>query len=125
MSDFVLECAYFVWKEKLQYRDFIDERGFNKLISPFLETIEKIGWHLFYEHKALGFVDVVKEFYSIMVGLREKTCYVRRKWIFVRREKINETLNLKELKDGSKFKKLLKELDFQKIVDLLTDGKGK
>ena len=26
---------------------------------------------------------------------------------------------------GSKFKKLVKELDFQKIVDLLTDCKGK
>ena len=28
-------------------------------------------------------------------------------------------------KDGSKFKKLLKELEYQKIVDLLTAGKGK
>ena len=28
-------------------------------------------------------------------------------------------------KDGSKFKRLLKELEYQKIVDLLTTGKGK
>ena len=33
--------------------------------------------------------------------------------------------NLKVQKDGSKFKKLLKESEYQKIVDLLTGGKGK
>ena len=33
--------------------------------------------------------------------------------------------NLKVQKDGSKVKKLLKELDYQKIVDLLTDRKEK
>ena len=80
---------------------------------------------MFCEHKAPGFVDVVKEFYSNMVGLREKTCYVRGKWISFIREKINETFNLKELKDGSKFKKLLKEPYYHKIVDFLTNGKGK
>ena len=84
--------------------------------------IEQKEWHLFCEHKAPSFVDVVKEFYSNMVGLREKTCYVRGKWISFSGEKINETFNLK---DCSKFKKLLKEPDYQKLVDLLTDGKGK
>ena len=109
----------------MQCKDFIREKGFSKLISPFLETIEKRGWHLFSEHKNTGFVDVVKEFYSNMVGLREKTMYVRGKYISFRREKINETFNLKEQKDGSKFKKLLKEPKYQKSVDLLTYGKGK
>ena len=33
--------------------------------------------------------------------------------------------NLNEQKDGSKFKKLVKEPKYQKIMDLLTDGKGK
>ena len=33
--------------------------------------------------------------------------------------------NLKVQKDGSKFKKLLKEPKYQKMVDLLTTGKGK
>ena len=60
--------------------------------------IEKRGWHLFCEHKAPGFVDVVKEFYSNMLGLREKTCYVRGKWISFSREKMDETFNLKERK---------------------------
>ena len=40
-------------------------------------------------------------------------------------EKIDETFYLNERKNGSKFKRLVKEPDFQKIVDLLTDGKGK
>ena len=77
VSDFVSECAYLAWKDKLQHKDFIGERGFSKLISPFVETIEKRGCHLFCEHKARGFMDVVKEFYSNMVGLKEKTCLVR------------------------------------------------
>ena len=70
-------------------------------------------------------MDVVKEFYSNMLGLREKMCYVRGKWISFSREKVDETFNLKERKIGSKFKKLLEELDYQKIVNLLADGKGK
>ena len=79
---------------------------------------------MFCEDKPPGFVDVVKEFYSNMVGLREKTCYVRGKCISFSREKINETFNLKELKDGSKVKKFLKDPDCQKIVDLITMEKG-
>ena len=51
--------------------------------------------------------------------------YVKGKWISFNREKINETFNLKEQKDRSKFKKLLNELEYRKIVDLLTYGKGK
>ena len=109
----------------MQYKDFIGERGFSKLISPFLETIEKRGWHLFCEHEAPGFVNVIKEFYSNMLGLREKTCYIGGKWISFSREKIDENFNLKERKNGSKFKKLLEEPDYQKIVDPLTFEKRK
>ena len=109
----------------MQNKDFISERGFSKLISPFVERIEKKGWHLFCEHKALGFVDVVREFYSNMVGLREKTCFIKGQWISFNREKIDETFNLNERKYGSKFKRLVKESDYLKIVDLLTYGKGK
>ena len=57
--------------------------------------------------------------------MREKTVYFRGQWISYSREKINETFNLKDLKVGSKFKKLVKEPKYHKIVDLLTDGKGK
>ena len=38
---------------------------------------------------------------------------------------MDQTSNLNEMKNWSNFKKLVKELDFQKIVDFLTDGKGK
>ena len=108
----------------MQQRDFIGERGFSKLISPFQEVIESKGWHLFYEHKTPRFVDVVKEFYANMVGMKDKTVYVRGKWISFNREQIDQTYNLLEMKNGSEFKKLVKEPDFQTIVDLLTSGKG-
>ena len=77
------------------------------------------------ELKALGFVDVVKEFYANTVGMKNNAVYVSGKWISFNKEHIDQTYNLHERKNGSKFKKLVKEPDFQKIVDLLTDGKGK
>ena len=52
-SDWVSKQAYVAWRDKLQHGDFIGERCFNKLISPFHEVIESKGWHLFCEHKAL------------------------------------------------------------------------
>ena len=109
----------------MQHRDFIGERGFSKWISAFQEIVESKGWHLFYEHKTPGFVDVVKEFYANMVGMKDKTMYIREKWISFNREQIGQTYNLYERENGSKYKKLVKESNFQKIVDLLTDGKGK
>ena len=51
--------------------------------------------------------------------------YIRGQWIDFRKEKINTLFNLKVQKDGSKFKKLLKESEYQKIVYLLTAEKGK
>ena len=60
-----------------------------------------------------------------MVGMKDKTLYVRNKWISFIREEIDKTYSLNERKNGSKFKKLVKEPDFQKIDDLLTDGNGK
>ena len=41
------------------------------------------------------------------------------------KDKKNVLFNLKVQKDGSKFKRLLKKLEYQKIVDLLTTKKGK
>ena len=40
------------------------------------------------------------------------------------REEINRLFNLRVQKDGAKFKKQIKEPKLQKIVNLLTDGKG-
>ena len=63
--------------------------------------------------------------FSNMVEEEEKKVYVRGKWIDFNKEKINGLFNLKVQKYGSKFKRLLKEPEYQKIVDLLTTGKGK
>ena len=68
---------------------------------------------------------MVKEFYSNMVGIKDNAIFVKGKWISFSREQIDQTYNLNERKSGSKFKRLVKEPDFQKIVDLLTNGKGK
>ena len=117
--------AYVAWRDKLQHRDFIGERGFSKWISPFKEIVESRGWHLFCGHKALGLVDAVKDFYANMVGMKDKAVYVRGKWISFEKEQIYQTYNLQEMKNGSKFKKLVEAPDFQKIVNLVTDGKEK
>ena len=124
-NDWVSDLAYIAWKDKLQYRDFIGERVFNKRISPFTEIIEGKGWKLFCEHKSPGFVDVVKEFYANMVGIKDKVMYVRGKWISFDRKQIDQTYNIQERKNESKFKRQVEAPDFQKIVDLLTDGNGK
>ena len=68
---------------------------------------------------------MVKEFYVNMVGMKDKAIYVKGKWISFGREKINQTYNLKERKNGSKLKRLVETPYYQKIVNLLTDGKGK
>ena len=60
-----------------------------------------------------------------MVGMKDKIVYIRGKYISFSREHFDKTYNLNERKNGSKFKKLVKEQDFQKIIDLLTNGKGK
>ena len=39
VSDFVSELDYFAWRGKLQHKDFIGERGFSRLISPFQEEM--------------------------------------------------------------------------------------
>ena len=39
-SEWVSDMAYIVWRDKIHHRDFIEERGFKKWISPFQELIE-------------------------------------------------------------------------------------
>ena len=46
-SEWVSDMMYIAWRDKLQHRGFIRERGFRKWISPFQELIESKGWHLF------------------------------------------------------------------------------
>ena len=59
-----------------------------------------------------------------MAGMREDTLYVR-VWVPFGHKRINKMFKLKELKHGSKFKKLVENPDHEKIIDLLTAGQGK
>ena len=68
---------------------------------------------------------MVKEFYANMVGMKDKVVYIRWEWIPFEREQIDQTYNLHERKNESKFKRLVETPDYQNIVDLLTNGKEK
>ena len=60
-----------------------------------------------------------------MLEMREDSVYVREVWVHFGHKRINTVFQLKELKHGSKFKKLVENPDHEKIVNLLTAGKGK
>ena len=95
------------------------------MISPFSDIIERRGWESFCAHTAPGFSTLAREFNANMVGIREDSVYVRGVWVPFGHKRINEMFKLKELKHGSKFKKLVDNPDHEKIIDLLTGGQGK
>ena len=107
-KDFVSTKAKDLWNRMLADKGSISEKGFGKLISLFSKIIEKRGWEFFYSHKVPGFSALVREFYANMVG-REDSVYVRGVWVPFGHKRINEMFKLKELKHGSKFKKLVKK----------------
>ena len=119
-KDFVSAEANALWNKLFADKGFISERGFGKLISSFSEIIEKKGWDFFYKHKAPGFAALAREFYSNMVEMKEDSVYVQGVWVPFGHKRINEVFQLKELKHGSKFKKLVEKPDHQKIINLLT-----
>ena len=53
-----------------------------------------------------------------------KRVFVRAHWVDFNKEEINKLFSLRVKKEGLKFKKQLKEPEHQKIVDILTSGKG-
>ena len=124
-KDFVSAEAKDLWIKVLADKGFVSEIGFGKLLSSFSEIIEKRGWESFCAHVAPGFYALAREFYANMVGMREDTVYVRGVWVPFGHKRINEMFKLKELKHGSKFKKLVENPDHEKIIDLLTVGQGK
>ena len=60
-----------------------------------------------------------------MIDTKEDAVYVRGVWVPMGHERINEVLQFRDPKNGSKYKKLTRELNHEKIVDFLTGGKGK
>ena len=109
----------------LKDRGFIAEREFKKVMSPFAKMLEKRGWQSLGEHKEPDYASLVKEFFANMVEKEGKRVYVRGHWVEFNREEINILFSLRVQKDGSKFKKQLKESEHQKIVDLLMARKEK
>ena len=124
-KSFISEKAAALMEGSLKDRGFITERGFKKVISHFYEMLEKRRWQLLGEHREPGYASLVKEFFANMVEKDYKKIYVRGLWVESSREEIDRLFNLRVKKDGSKFKKQLKEPKNQKIVDLLTARKGK
>ena len=110
-KDFVSTKAHALWNKQFADKGFISKRGFGKLISPLSEIIEKKGWDFFYKHRAPGFAAMAREFYSNIVEMKEDFVYVRGVWVPFRHKRINEVFQLKELKHGSKFKKLVEKPD--------------
>ena len=54
--------------------------------------------------------------------MREDLVYVRGVWVPFGHQRINDVFQLKELKHGSKFKKLVENPNHGKIINLLTVG---
>ena len=123
---FISDEAHGLWKKVYFDKSFMGERGFGKLVSLFSEAIERRGWGLFCEHKAPGFAAMVRESYANLVGMREdNTVFVRGVWVPFGAQKINEVFNMKDLKHGSKFKKMVEKPNHGKILHLLIAGRGK
>ena len=70
IKDFISTEAQALWKNQMVDKSFTSKRVFRKLISPFVEIIEKKGWEFFYAHKAPGFSAMAREFYANMVGIK-------------------------------------------------------
>ena len=124
-KDFISKEAQELWNKILFDKEFMCERGFGKLISPFSEVIEKRGWGFFCEHKALGFSALSREFYANMVGMKKDSVYVRAVWVPFGDRRINEMFKLKDFKHGSKYKKLVENPNYEKILNLLIGEEGK
>ena len=76
-------------------------------------------------HKPPGFAVVVREFYANMAEMKEDPLCVRGIWVPMGHERINEVFQIKDPMNGSRYKKLLKEANHEKIVEFLTTGKRK
>ena len=60
-----------------------------------------------------------------MIDMKEDAVYVRGVWVPMGHERINEVLQIWDPKNGSKYKKLVREPNHEKMVDFLIGGKGK
>ena len=82
-------------EKSLKDRGFIVEKGFKKLISPFIKMLEKREWQALGDHEESGCAALVKDFFANMVEKEGKRVYVRGHWIDFNKERINMLLNLR------------------------------
>ena len=80
-KDFVSQEAKELWNKVLFGKEFICERGFGKVISPFSDVITNRGWESFCEHKAPGFSALPREFYANMIRMKDDSFFVRGVWV--------------------------------------------
>ena len=111
VENFILESAMALMEGSLKNRGFIAERGFKNIISPFVEMVEKREWQSLVEHKEPRCASLVRDFFANMVEREGKIVYVRGQWIDFSREEIKKLFNLGVQKDGSKFRKQLRETE--------------
>ena len=57
--------------------------------------------------------------------MKEDLVFVRGVWVPLGHKRINEVLQIKDPNNGFKYKKLIREPNYEKIIDFLTAGKGK
>ena len=60
-----------------------------------------------------------------MIEMKKDSVSVRGIWVPMGHERINEVLQIKDPKNGYKYKRLLREPNHEKIVEFPTAGKGK
>ena len=124
-DDFVSEEAFSNWKKNYAGKGFVGERGFNQLISPFMELIEQRGWEKLCKHQRSGYAVVVREFYSNLVWKKENSVFVRGVWVPYGADTINAMYGMEGQKHGSKYKKIADIPSRENIARRLTDGKVK
>ena len=124
-KDFISQEAKELLNKVMSNNEFVCERGFGKLVPPFSEVMKKRGWEFFCEHKAPAFVALTRELYENMVGMKDDFVYVRGVWVPFDDRRINEVFKLRDFKHGSKYKKLLGNPNYKKIVNRLIGGEGK
>ena len=55
-----------------------------------------------------------------MVGMKEDSIYLRGVWVPFGHRQINEMFKLRELKNRSKYKKMVENPKYEKILNMLT-----
>ena len=93
--NFISEKAAALMEISLKDRGFIAERGFKKVISLFIEMLEKRGWQSLSEHKEPGYASLVREFFVNMVEKEGKKVDDRGHWVEFSREEVNRLFSLR------------------------------